>query len=66
MTKFEKVKRALENKTCNSGNYISVTQTRRDGRHRYKYVIYNVVTQNLGRYSYRTLDEIIEEYNLTI
>lgn len=63
MTKFEKVKRALENKTC---NYISVTQTRRDGRHRYKYVIYNVATQSLGRYSYRTLDEIIEEYNLTI
>jgi|GEM_PF-3520698 hypothetical protein len=66
MTKFEKVKRALENKTRNGGSYISVTQTRRDGRHRYKYVIYNVVTQNLSRYSYRTLDEIIEEYNLTI
>lgn len=65
MTKFEKVREALMDKTENTGNWITVTQ-RRDGRHRYKYVIANVVTNNLTPFSYRTLDEIIKKYDLNI
>ena len=65
MTKFEKVRESLMEKTKNTGNWITVTQ-RRDARHKYKYVIVNVVTNNLTPYSYKTLKEIIEEYNLNI
>lgn len=65
MTKFEKVRNALMKKTENTGNWITVTQ-RRDARHKYKYVIVNVVTNNLTPFSYRTLKEIIKEYDLNI
>lgn len=64
MTKFEKVRESLMKKTQNTDNWITVT-TEKDARH-YKYAIKNVMTNNLTFESYRTLQEIIEKYNLDI
>lgn len=45
MTKFEKVKKALEEKTRESGNFITLT-TNVDARHNGKYTTRNVITNN--------------------
>ena len=65
MTKFEKVKLALENKTRNTNNFITLTKNI-DARHKGKYVIQNVVTRNIDNVSYKTLDEVINEFELKI
>ena len=66
MTKFEKVKKALEEKTRDSANFITIT-TELDGRHKgKKYAIRNVVTTKTQSEAYKTLDEIIEKYELNI
>jgi hypothetical protein len=66
MTKFEKVKKALENKTCNTDNYKTLTKEL-DCRHKgKKYAIRNVVTSKIQAEAYKTLDEIIEAYDLDI
>lgn len=65
MTKFEKVKRALEEKTRESGNFITLT-TNVDARHNGKYTTRNVITNNTSWKSYKTLNEVIEEYELEI
>lgn len=65
MTKFEKVKLALENKTRNTNNFITLTKNV-DTRHKGKYVIQNVVTRNINNVSYKTLDEVINEFELII
>ncbi len=63
--KFEKVKNALEELTRDSNNWLTVTKNI-DGRHMGKYTLQNVVTGNTMPYSYKTLDEIIKEFNLVI
>lgn len=65
MTKFEKVKRALEDKTEKTSNFITLT-TNVDLRHTGKYAVKNVITNSVGSISFKTLKEVIEEYNLTI
>lgn len=66
MTKFEKVKKALQEKTRDSANFITIT-TDLDCRHKgKKYAIRNVVTMNIQSEAYKTLDEIIEAYDLDI
>jgi len=66
MTKFEKVKKALQEKTRDSANFITIT-TDLDCRHKgKKYAIRNVVTMNIQSEAYKTLDEIIKKYDLNI
>jgi hypothetical protein len=66
MTKFEKVKKAIEEKTIDSANYITIT-TELDCRHKgRKYAIRNVVTSKIQTECYKTLDEIIQAYDLDI
>ena len=65
MNKFEKVKRALEEKTRYTSNSITVTKNV-DGRHTGKYAIQNTVTNNISNISYKTLDAIIKEFDLKI
>lgn len=66
MTKFEKVKKALEEKTRNSANFITIT-TALDCRHKgKKYAIKNVVTQKTQSEAYKTLNEVIQAYDLYI
>lgn len=66
MTKFEKVKKALQEKTRDSANFITIT-TNLDCRHKgKKYAIRNVVTSKIQAEAYKTLDEIIEAYDLDI
>lgn len=65
MTKFEKVANALMEKTKDTNDWITVT-TRQDARHSGKYVIENVVTRYLTAHSFKTLNEIIKEYELNI
>lgn len=66
MKKYEKVKKALQEKTRGSENFITIT-TNLDCRHRgKKYAIKNVVTTNIKPEAYKTLNEIIKVYNLHI
>ena len=65
MKKFEKVCKALEEMTYESDNYITVTKNI-DGRHNGKYAIKNVITNSVHGFSFKTLKEIIEYYNLSI
>lgn len=65
MSKFEKVKNALEDKTRSTNDFITVTRNV-DARHTGKYAIKNVVTNNVKGISYNTLDEIIREFELNI
>ena len=65
MTKYEKVCEALMNKTKDTWNFITLT-TSVDARHTGKYAIKNVVTNNVSSTSYKTLDEVIKEYDLKI
>lgn len=65
MSKFENVKKALEDKTRNTDNFITITKNV-DGRHSGKYAIQNVVTRNTLGISFKTLDEVIKEYYLTV
>lgn len=65
MSKFEKVKKALEEKTKKSSDFLTVTRNV-DARHTGKYALKNVLTNNVKGISYKTLDEIIKEFNLII
>ena len=65
MTKYEKVCRALMNKTKDTVNFITLT-TNIDARHTGKYAIKNVLTNSVSGISYKTLDEVIKEYDLII
>lgn len=65
MTKFEKVKKALEDKTRNTSDFITLT-TETDARHTGKYTTRNVITHNTESGSYKTLKQVIEEYKLNI
>jgi hypothetical protein len=66
MKKFEKVKKALQDKTRNTADYITITKNI-DCRHKgKKYAIKNVVTNNIYYESYKTLNEIIKKYELNI
>ena len=66
MTKFTKVKEALQNKTRGTSNYITITKNI-DFRHRgKKYAIKNVMTNNTYSECYKTLDGIIKQYDLNI
>lgn len=65
MSKFEKVKIALEGKTKNSSDFLTVTKNT-DARHTGKYVLKNVLTNNVKGKSYKTLNEIIKEFKLII
>ena len=63
--KFNEVKIALEEKTKDSGNWLTITKSV-DCRHSGKYALQNIVTRNVLPYSYDTLDEIIKEYGLNV
>lgn len=63
--KFKKVNEALMNKTRDTGDYVRLTKNT-DCRHKGKYTIQNVVTNNTYGISFKTLDEVIKEYDLKI
>ena len=65
MSKFDKVKKALEEKTRYTNNFITLT-TNVDCRHRGKYAIKNVITNNVLDISFKTLNDVIKEYELNI
>ena len=65
MMKFEKVKKALEEKTYNTNDWLTVGKGG-DCRHKYKYCIQNVVTKSLKAESYKTLKDIRKEFELKI
>ena len=62
--KFKKVNEALMNKTRETGDYVRLTKNT-DCRHKGKYAIQNVVTNNTYGISFKTLNEVIKEYELT-
>lgn len=66
MTKFEKVSDALSEKTRNTSNFLRLTRNvdARWGKS-YKYGIQNIHTNNLQT-AFKTLNEIIECYDLKI
>lgn len=64
LTKFEKVNLALMEKTRDSV-FLRVTKDI-DSRHHEKYALQNVVTGNTYGISYKSLDEIIEVFELNI
>ena len=65
MSKFDKVKKALDEKTRYTNNFITLT-TNVDCRHRGKYAIKNVITNNVLDISFKTLNDVIKEYELNI
>lgn len=65
MSKFEKVQKSLMEVTKETNNWVTVTKNV-DARHTGKYALQNVVTRNTLQDSYKTLDEIIKEFNLNI
>ena len=65
MKKFEKVNKALIEKTRDTDNWMRVTKNV-DARHKGKYALQNIVTNSISSHSYKTLDEIIKEYDLNI
>lgn len=65
MSKFDKVKKALEESTKGSSNFVTLTKNVNAG-HNGKYATQNVVTRNVSTTSYKTLDEVIKEYNLEV
>lgn len=65
MKKFDLVKKAIEENTKDTNNFVTLT-TETDARHSGKYTLKNVVTGNIGAKSFKTLNEVIAEYNLAI
>lgn len=65
MNKFKKVNEALMSKTRETGNYIRLTKNT-NCNHKGKYAIQNVVTNNTYGISFKTLEEVIKEYDLKI
>lgn len=65
MSKFEKVQKALEVKTENTENYVTITKNV-DARHSGKYALKNIITNSVGSISYKTLNDIIKEFELSI
>jgi hypothetical protein len=65
MRKFERVNKALMEKTRETDNWVKVTRNV-NASHKGKYALQNVVTNHIGSHSYKTLDEIIEEFELNI
>ena len=65
MSKFEKVSNALMDKTEDSGNWVKLTRNV-DASHKGKYALENIITHNISRNSYKTLDEVIKEFDLDI
>ena len=65
MSKFDKVKKALESKTEGTNNYITLTKNV-NAAHGGKYTTKNMITNNTSMISYKTLEEVIKEYELNI
>jgi len=65
MAKFEKVCKALEEKTRDTGNYITLTKNVYAGS-KGKYATRNIITNNISQITYKTLEEVIDEYNLSL
>ena len=65
MLKFENVKKALELKTQDTFNYLTLSKSV-DCRHKGKYVVKNVVTDDITSYSFYTLQEVVDFYNLDL
>lgn len=63
--KFKKVNEALMNKTRDTVDYVRLTKNT-NCRHKGKYAIQNVATNNTSGISFKTLDEVIKEYDLKI
>lgn len=63
--KFENVKKALEEQTKGSANWLTLTKNV-DGRHSGKYALQNMITKNISGISFKTLDEVIKEFNLNL
>lgn len=52
-------------KTRETSDYVRISKNI-DGRHKGKYTLQNVITGSTCGRSYKTLDEIIEEFELNI
>lgn len=64
-SKFDKVREALENKTRDTKNYITLIKNE-DAKNKGKYSIQNVATKEVGDKGYNLLDEVIVEYRLDV
>lgn len=64
-SKFDKVKEALENKTRDTKNYITLIKNE-DAKNKGKYSIQNVATKEVGDKGYNVLDDVIVEYRLDV
>ena len=66
MMKFDKVNKELLEKTYNTDNYVRLVRGARDARDaKGGYHTVNVITNNTIDH-YKTLNEVINEYNLII
>ena len=66
MTKYDKVCKALIDKTRNTGNWVTLTKNV-NGSHTGKYALRNLYNNNIiSNVSYNTLDEVIKEYDLKV
>ena len=65
MSKFEKVNSELIEKTRNSENWVKLTRNV-DASHKGQYALENIITHNISRNSYKTLDEVIKKFDLDI
>ena len=65
MIKFEKVCNALKEKTKDTGNFITLTKNVYAGS-KGKYATKNIITNNISQITYKSLDEVIKEYDLKI
>ena len=64
-TKFEKIKAALEGKTYNTFNALTLRKGQANASQTGKYYTQNIYTNNTQK-SYKTLNEIIKEFKLKI
>lgn len=63
--KFNDVNNALIEKTRGTSNWVRLSKNV-DCRHKGNYVLENVITKNKSSFSYKTLSEVVEEFNLEV
>lgn len=63
MRRFEEVKKALEDKTRDTLDFVTLTKNV-DARHSGKYAIRDALGTGLKPISYKTLEEVVKAYDL--
>lgn len=65
MKKFDEVNKAIMDLTADTENWVRLSK-KTDCRHSGKYVLRNIYTNNAAAISYKTLNEVIKEFDLKI